>query len=242
MICFLTSSFWNGYVRNIDDDLTLNDRNDFVKRLRAFWPLKAKLLIIASNPDDINNEKYGLMYAKTFSNTFGDLKYSLIDHNNKHFDMKDYNVIVLCGGHVPTQNDFLTELQFETKLQDFNGVLIGLSAGTMNCEKIVYAPEEEKNDFISKEYKRYLKGLGIIDKMIIPHYVYGDEKRDSLVFGKRMYKDIYIPDSYNHELLFIEDGTYIICESNKTELFGKAYTLNKGIFKKICDDDERIIF
>ena len=62
----------------------------------------------------------------------------------------------------------------------------------MNCEEQVYAPEEIESDFADSTYNRYLEGLGIINKMIIPHYVQGDENKDFVVCGKSIYKDIYI--------------------------------------------------
>ena len=40
--------------------------------------------------------------------------------------------IILCGGHVPTQNRFLHEIGLRELLKGFDGVVIGCSAGSMN--------------------------------------------------------------------------------------------------------------
>ena len=41
--------------------------------------------------------------------------------------------VVLCGGHTPTQNRFLHEIGLRELLRDFPGVVMGCSAGSMNC-------------------------------------------------------------------------------------------------------------
>lgn len=236
MICFLTSSFLKR--NDINDDISLDTDNGFVNKLKEIWPKDANLLIIASDPDSTDNQKYGEIYAKSFSNSLKITSYKFIDHKNMEFNISESNVIILCGGHVPTQNNFLKELNLKEKLKEFKGILIGLSAGSMNCEEEVYAPEEIESDFTDGTYNRYLEGLGIINKMIIPHYVQGDENKDFVICGKSIYKDIYIPDSYKNDLLFIEDGTYIISDGNSNELYGNAYLLRNGIFRKICNKNE----
>lgn len=64
MICFLTSSFLKR--NDINDDISLDTDNGFVNKLKEIWPKDAKLLIIASDPDSIDNPKYGEIYVKVF--------------------------------------------------------------------------------------------------------------------------------------------------------------------------------
>ena len=52
-------------------------------------------------------------------------------------------VILLSGGHVPTENAFFASMDLRDLLADFDGVIIGISAGSMNCADTVYAQPEE---------------------------------------------------------------------------------------------------
>lgn len=54
----------------------------------------------------------------------------------------EYDVIILSGGHVSTQNAFFEKIQLKEHIKDFDGILIGISAGSMNSAEIVYAQPE----------------------------------------------------------------------------------------------------
>ena len=43
----------------------------------------------------------------------------------------NYDVILLAGGHVPTQNCYFKEIDLKEKIKDFQGIVIGISAGSM---------------------------------------------------------------------------------------------------------------
>ena len=53
-----------------------------------------------------------------------------------------YDVVFLGGGHVPTQNAFFERIGLRHKIKDFTGMIIGISAGTMNSADVVYAQPE----------------------------------------------------------------------------------------------------
>ena len=56
----------------------------------------------------------------------------------------NYDVILLGGGHVPTQNKFFKEIRLREKIKDFDGIIIAISAGSMNSADIVYCQPEKK--------------------------------------------------------------------------------------------------
>ncbi|MBQ7539646.1 MAG: hypothetical protein IJT13_00815, partial [Bacteroidaceae bacterium] len=43
--------------------------------------------------------------------------------------VRDADWIILCGGHVPTQNKFIHEIRLKELIKDFQGVVMGCSAG-----------------------------------------------------------------------------------------------------------------
>lgn len=49
----------------------------------------------------------------------------------------DYDVILLAGGHVLTQNAFFRRINLKNLIRDYKGIIIGISAGSMNCADIV---------------------------------------------------------------------------------------------------------
>ena len=83
--------------------------------------------------------------------------------------VKAAGLIVLAGGHVPTQNAFLCQCGLKEAMKTFDGVVIGISAGSMNCAETVYAQPEEPGEAISKTYRRFLPGLGLTNTMLLPH-------------------------------------------------------------------------
>ena len=70
-------------------------------------------------------------------------------------------MILLGGGHVPSQNQYFKDYKIKEKLKEFDGILIGISAGSMNCANIVYAMPEEAGESINPGYQRFLTGLHI---------------------------------------------------------------------------------
>jgi HD superfamily phosphodiesterase len=56
--------------------------------------------------------------------------------------------------------------------------------------------------------------------------------------GFRLIEDITYADSMGHEILAINDGSYIVIEDGRTELFGEAYRILDGEEELICRDGE----
>lgn len=56
--------------------------------------------------------------------------------------LSGYDVLILPGGHVPTQNNFFNRISLKERMKAFRGIVIGISAGTMNCADTVYAQPE----------------------------------------------------------------------------------------------------
>ena len=47
--------------------------------------------------------------------------------------------VMLCGGHVPTQNHFFAQLGLPGLFHNYHGIVLGVSAGSMNAARLVYA-------------------------------------------------------------------------------------------------------
>jgi peptidase E len=242
MIAYLTSHIGGFYKKNGTRIPTqLNTENGLLDSLKKHWKDNSKVLIISADPDNIEvNDSQMNIFAVSFpmSGLSISQMYICDNRNEKLVDnISIYDVLILAGGHVPTQNNFFEKIHLKECIQNFDGILIGISAGTMNSAEIVYAQPELEGESIDKEYKRFLSGLGITKLMIIPHY---QDIKNDILDGQHLFEDITYSDSYGREFYALEDGSYFMIESKTTTLFGTAYLIKDGNIKQICEKDKSI--
>lgn len=238
MILYLTSS---PCVINADRPL-LTTVNDFLRLLRDDLPACPKCLYIASDPDtpELNDH-----YSQDMVEAFGEagipfkelriLQSSTAEHAMQWIAWSD--LIILAGGHVPTQNNFFRKLKLHKLIRDYSGVMLGISAGTMNCAAMVYAQPEMSGESIDLDYKRFIPGLGLTYLNILPHY---QQVKDDVLDGKRLYEDITFGDSFGHSFLVLPDGSYVRVDDQSSVLYGEAYLLEDGYMRQICNNDNKL--
>ena len=242
MIAYLASHIGGSYRKDGQRIPTkLSTDNGLLDNLQNHWKNDSHVLIICADPNSIEiNDNIMNTFAASFP--MSGLSYKRIKICDKRNDslihnITDYDVVILAGGHVPTQNRFFERIQLKECLKYFDGILIGISAGTMNSAQIVYAQPELNGESIDKDYKRFLPGLGITPLMILPHY---QDIKDEILDGKRLFEDITYPDSYGREFYALVDGSYFIVENQSTKLFGEAYLIKDGTIQQICEKDKSI--
>ena len=232
MICFLTS-------RPDDPDTgALNPANRFTEELRRCFPDSCHAVFVCSDPDaTIKTDYYANALYGAFERTgfhFDD--FCVLDGRNAERAaqvIKASDIIILAGGHVPTQNRFFRAIALRKLLKDYRGVVIGISAGSMNGADVVYAQPEIEGESIDPLYQRFLTGLNLTKRMLLPHY---QDNKDDLLDGRRIYEDIAYPDSIGRAFYLIPDGTYLYIANGKEELRGEAYLLQEGRLTKISED------
>lgn len=239
MILFLTSSPFL-YEHS---PATLNPDNEFVERLRLTLPRRPKTLFVASDPQ--THERL-LDFIHDAKDAFGRAGLPLgrctpLDARNARWAYRlvaESEFIVLCGGHVPTQNEFFRQIHLSRLIKKFEGVVMGISAGTMNSAVTVYAQPEEEGES-SPDFPRFLKGLGLADINILPHY---QQVRDYELDGQRLYEDITYADSMGHEFFVFPDGTYYFQDDEESVILGEAWRLADGQMEKLTEKGERFDF
>ena len=239
MILFLTSSP-SGALDVPNDDHLLDASNEFVDNLKKYWKHEMRGLMISAYPDSyMANDEMTSFFEDCFRNCGVPVtSFTLWDYRNMDICVHDYDVIMLAGGHVPTQNAFFNEIQLREKLEGYEGIVIGISAGTMNSADVVYAQPEMPTESYDPNYVRFIRGLGLTHINVCPHY---QMVKDYYLDGKRLYEDITYNDSYGHEFLVLEDGSYVLQTDEKTIVYGKAYMLSEGNFKLLCNNDEKVV-
>ena len=152
--------------------------------------------------------------------------------------LPEMDVLVLAGGHVPTQNAFMKELRLKEKLQAWNGLLLAWSAGSMNCAETVYAGPELPGEAVDPEYQRWISGLGVTQINIFPHF---EDLREEMLDGMRLVEDITYSDSFGHEIIALNNGSYILIEDGREIICGEAYRILDGTLEQICADNQQIV-
>ena len=232
MICFLTSRTDDPYSGR------LNRANRFVDELRASLPARCRALFLCSDPEAHEKTDY---YAKKHQAWFEEEgfsfeRFSVLDGRNEARAaeyVRSSVLLILAGGHVPTQNRFFQKIGLRGLLRDYRGVVVGISAGSMNSAETVYAQPEEPGEAVDPAYRRFLPGLGLTKTMLLPHY---QDTKDLYIDGMRLFEDVTYPDSVGRSFYAIPDGSYLFCAHNKEELRGEAYLIKDGAAAKISEN------
>ena len=233
MVCFLTSrTDFPGTDRP-------NPANHFVDLLRKHAPKPCRVLHICSDPDcwevmdfyAVRTRK-SLEHAGILVQAFRTLDSR--DETRAAELVRASNLLILSGGHVPTQNRFFQRIGLKALLRDFDGVVIGISAGSMNSAELVYAHPERPGEAVDPGYSRFLPGLGLTRKMILPHY---QELREDVLDGLRVMEDIAYPDSFGRCFYLFVDGTYLLIENGNETICGEAYRLQNGKLTQISSSE-----
>lgn len=242
MIVYLSSNIGGSCKKDgVRIPTPLSTENGLLESLQKNWKAMSNILIISADADSVEtNDSIRDIFAVAFPMSGLSVnQMTICDRRNENIAGKiaEYDVVILAGGHVPTQNDFFERICLKEHIKDFDGILIGISAGTMNCAETVYAQPEREGESIDKKYRKFLCGLGITRLMILPHY---QDIKDDILDGKRLFDDITYADSYGREFYAIVDGSYFMIKDGKTMLFGEAYLIKDGTIKQICEKDKSI--
>ena len=218
------------------------ERNEFVANLRKYVAPGGRFLVIAAWPDDhVRNDEMAQTFAGCFAwHGMGFSQVDVLDRRNvERADelVAASDVILLAGGHVPTENAFFKAIGLRGLLVGYKGVIMGVSAGSMNAADTVYVQPEEAGEAVDPHFVRWTQGLGLTDKNILPHY---NMVKDNILDGLRLFEDVTYPDSAGHPLYVLPDGSYILEADGASTLYGEAYLLHNGVMEYICREGESI--
>lgn len=177
------------------------------------------IVFIATTFDDYEkNDLYYNNLIKHFKNidiTFN--KAYLIDNRVAKDLAKDYilksNIIFLMGGDTKKQIDSVKEYDLFEILKSKEGIILGVSAGSMNqSSRVVY--KNDYNNYVIEDYE----GLGYIDINIYPH----------LDFNNIDYlKEVFEVSNYTKTVPLPNDS-FIRIENNNIDFVGEYYTIQNS--------------
>lgn len=235
MVLFVTSS---PYVNDADRAILSND-NEFIDRIRGVLPPCPRALFIAADPCNREDTcRFGADTVAAFSEAGMPFQsYHILDGYNAEqaqILIENSDILLLSGGHVPTQNAFFQEIGLRQMLEGFDGVVVGISAGSMNCAEFVYAQPEEEGES-SPDFPRWLPGLGLTDVNILPHY---QKVRDNILDGQRLFEDITYADSMGNTFFALPDGSYFYQDEEGLLLCGEGYRIRDGILERLTQNGD----
>lgn len=220
----------------------LMEDNGLLDAIRTSWKAGSRVMIISGSPEDpARNDSILNVLKQSFSLSELEVSEFLIcDERNKDIAdrIPEMDALILAGGHVPTQNAFLKTLWVKEKLQDWDGLLIAWSAGSMNCAETVYAGPELPGEALDPDFQRWIRGLGITKINIFPHF---EELKDDVLDRMRLIEDITFADSMGHEIIALNNGSYIVSEGGVETLYGEAYRIKDGVLEQICRNNEHVV-
>jgi len=243
MIICLTSS--PSGPLGVPNDGWLDEKNGFVENLKKYWKPEMKGLIIAASPDQYErNDEMCDFFTRAFRNSgvpvsgsFEVWDYRCVDRISQTW-LQQYDVVMLSGGHVPTEHAYFQKIHLRELLEGYEGIILGVSAGTMNSAEVVYAQPEEPGESVDPDFKRFITGLGLTRINVLPHY---QMIKDFYLDGKRLMEDITYPDSFGRRFIALEDGSYILIADGVSRLYGRAHLISDGKISLICEEGQSMI-
>ena len=113
---------------------------------------------------------------------------------------------------------------------------MGISAGSMNCARVVYALPEEAEEMTDPFYKRFLPGLGLTEVQIVPHFYMF---KNSDIAETNVLTDIAIPDSrHGHRFYAFPDGTYLMGCNGEEKIYGEFYLIENGVMRQVSENGQ----
>ncbi|WP_026657928.1 EAL domain-containing protein [Butyrivibrio sp. AC2005] len=233
MVLYLTGSFIPYQELGSYEKMEPLNTYGFLDDLKKEWPEAAKILYVPASPDYKKENEHQLkriLDAFEFKNLPVKETKILNEKMSVTRMVKWSNVIYLAGGHAPTQLAFMKRIGLKKALEGYNGVVIGLSSGSINAAYYVYHMPEREGEAVDPNFVRFSDGLDLTNIQIIPHR---DYVKDLTIEGLEFIDDIVVPDSFGCRFYLISDESYFKVKNNKTIFKGKGEVIEDGVITPI---------
>jgi len=240
---FLTSNI-GGYVKTNEGKKIVNcdNTNYFIDRLKVYAKRIPNFVFIASDPDNYEKtDEYATIVVKALNlDSFCIQKVNIIDHRfdgNLNEVINNAQVVFLAGGHTLTQNKYFKEIGLKSILEKYEGIVIGQSAGSINCAEVAYIQPETEEEFNDPKYMKLHSGLGLTKIKLMPHM--NRASMDSINGVTTL--DMCLSDSKTIPHIGIYDGGFIEINEGVSIAYGKTLSIKNGKSEVLCEDKETAI-
>ena len=201
----------------------IKDVSNVLENMKKSLPKRDSFVLIVNEPKEYDSNDYFLEVTRLSLEMTKDMnfkKYTVLDNRNADKAaeiIKGADFLLLWGGRILCQKEFLDRINFKSLLKDFTGLVYGFSAGAMNlCETICNFPESEED----LNEPRLVQGQGFSKRYIIPHF---DPHRVKYTGANPKFdivKDYIMPYSDQFELTALDNNAYILMKDGKETFYG----------------------
>lgn len=241
MKVFLTSNL-NHYekIDGVKVAKEIDNKNGLVDQLKSKLGGTRGILYIPADASDKGRiEEYSkiLFDALRLSGIVFD-NYYIVDDKSSVEEVRDKvlnsDLIFLSGGDTFTQMQYFEDIKLRDILSNYEGVIVGQSAGAINLVEDVYNSPECEEDF---SRPCCFKGLGKTNINIEPHFVLDTSDFDS---DEMLHRNVMLEESRKRYLYAISDGSHIFDDGVEGIIYGECYLLRDGEVEKVCENGRNI--
>lgn len=219
----------------------IDNTNSIVDQIKDMLERQNTILYIAASPDDYEKvDSYSKLIFDGFKFSGFDFKnYLILDRRTADL-VKKYvetaDLIFLSGGDTFVENEFFKDVKLKELLENYQGIIVGQSAGSINLASNVYNSPEDGNETDIKTI--YFDGLGLSNINIEPHFKLNSELFDE----NELYQRRHILNESNTRTIYaLCDGAHIIETDGEITVFGESYLIKDGNIIPLCKDRESFI-
>lgn len=147
--------------------------------------------------------------------------------------LENADIIFLLGGNPLEQYNFMKDKNLINFVKDYNGIIMGISAGSMNLSKMVLMLS------VSEEYPETViyEGLKLVPFSIFPHFNINSLKAGKIDMGygqKFIMEDLIDASQCVDEVYCLPDRCTLIIENEKMKILDdECFVIKNGLIEKI---------
>ncbi len=212
----------------------IDNTNGIVDQIKERINENNTILYMASNPENSKEiDSYASLFFEGLALSGINFSEYLILDNRTKDNAKEYikkaNVIFLSGGDTYIENEFFKQVHLKELLKNFDGIIIGQSAGSINMAKFVYNSPEEKEE----SEPIYFEGLGLSNINIEPHFILDTTEFNEMQLYQRKH---LLEESKKRPIYALCDGSHILETNKSITVYGKAFLIKDGSIIQIGKD------
>lgn len=237
MKVFLTSNL-NNYIK-IDGKKVakeIDNINGLIDQLNEMLDSANGITFIPSDFENVERIKeYSdiVFESLKLSGIIFDNYYILTSKEDIEESFKNSSMIFLAGGDTYKQNNIFQNIELRKYLEDFLGVIMGQSAGSINLAEDVYNSPESREDL---KYPSHFNGLGMTNINVEPHFVFDTTNFDN---DEIFHRNELLKESKVRNIYAICDTSHIFDNGQKQTLYGEGYLISNGNIIKLCEHVEK---
>lgn len=196
---------------------------------------------MASDPEEYEKvDFYSKLIFDGFKlSNFDFENYLVLDRRTANFAKKyveNADMIFLSGGDTFVENEFFKDIKLKELLENYQGIIVGQSAGSINLASNVYNSPEDGNETDIRTI--YFNGLGLSDINIEPHFELNDESFNQ---NEQYQRRHILKESNTRSIYALCDGAHIIETDEEITVYGESYLIKDGNIIPLCKDKESYI-